>query len=62
MGAVGQWQFMTSTGKSYGLEVNSPLYPRDFRLLDTSNAVGVNTADLCRSGMSQSHRQSCNQV
>ena len=38
------------------------LYPRDFRLLDTSNVVGVNTAGLCRSGMSQSHRQSCNQV
>ena len=25
------------------------LYPRDFRLLDTSNVVGVNTAGLCRS-------------
>ena len=32
------------------------LYPRDFRLLDTSNVVGVNTAGLCRSGISQSHR------
>lgn len=31
-------------------------------LLDTNNVVGVNTAGLCRSGMSQSHRQSCNQV
>ena len=38
------------------------LYPRDFRLLDTSNVVGVNMAGLCRSGMSQSRRQSCNQV
>ena len=38
------------------------LSPGDFRLLDTGNVVGVNTAGLCRSGMSQSHRQSCNQV
>lgn len=38
------------------------LYPRDFQLLDTSNVVGVNTEGLCRSGMSQSHRQSCYQV
>ena len=36
------------------------LYPRDFRLLDTGNVVGVNTAGLCRGGMSQSHRKSCN--
>ena len=38
------------------------LSPGDFRLLDTGNVVGVNTAGLCRSGMSQSHRKSCNQV
>ena len=38
------------------------LSPGDFRLLDTGNVVGVNSAGLCRSGMSQSHRQSCNQV
>ena len=38
------------------------LSPGDFRLLDTSHVIGVNTAGLCRSGMSQSHRQSCNQI
>ena len=50
----------TSTDGNADLAAVDALYPRDFRLLDTSNVVGVNTAGLCRSGMSQSHRQSCN--
>ena len=35
MGAVGLWQFMPSTGKSYGLEVNSLVDERRDPLLAT---------------------------
>ena len=52
----------TSTDGNADLAAMDTLSPGDFRLLDTGNVVGVNTAGLCRSGMSQSHRQSCNQV
>ena len=37
MGAVGQWQFMPSTGKSYGLEVNSLVNERDPRPFDAGH-------------------------
>ena len=52
----------TPTDGNADLAAVDALSPGDFRLLDTGNVVGVNTAGLCRSGMSQSHRQSCNQV
>ena len=52
----------TSADGNADLAAVDALSPGDFRLLDTGNVVGVNTAGLCRSGMSQSRRQSCNQV
>ena len=52
----------TSTDGNADLAAVDALSPGDFRLLDTSHVIGVNTAGLCRSGMSQSHRQSCYQA
>ena len=38
----------TSTDGNADLAAVDALYPRDFRLLDTGDVVGVNTAGLCR--------------
>ena len=47
----------TPVDSNANLAAVDALYPRDFRLPDTSNVVGMNTAGLCWGGMGQGLRQ-----